>query len=408
MKHNSEQMSTLRWLPTLYFAKGLLYVIVFFVSLLMLRQTGLDNAETTACVALCYLPWVLKYKWKPLVDWQRNSQRVILLTELLLVMAFTVLAFVLSSLWMTLVLLLLIACLTSVHNVAVDTFYKVAVGKEDSATYRTVRELSRKLADVVGLGVLVMLVGNLQVVYRNAQVFSWRYTTYCVALIFLLLFFWHLMCLSRLRPRGLQLHQDEAVLESVTGHRLPAASVMFLLTFLFAAIMQGKMAVLFLVENRSSGGLGFSPQEFGFVMGTVGVLGVTIGVVAGNKLVRRLGVGPLLVPMGVVLALPSIVYTLLSYWQPSEMWLVSLSVLIEQLAYGLGLSAYLAYQTSLPNKKLAKSLMAVSMMAACALSGLLQVQMGYNSFFITTLSLSVVTLISVCLVRKYSGSESFV
>jgi hypothetical protein len=52
--------------------------------------------------------------------------------------------------------------------------------------------------------------------------------------------------------------------------------------------------------------------------------------------------------------------------------------------------------------------MAVSMMAACALSGLLQVQMGYNSFFITTLSLSVVTLISVCLVRKYSGSESFV
>jgi len=112
--------------------------------------------------------------------------------------------------------------------------------------------------------------------------------------------------------------------------------------------------------------------------------------------------------MGVVLALPSIVYTLLSYWQPSEMWLVSLSVLIEQLAYGLGLSAYLAYQTSLPNKKLAKSLMAVSMMAACALSGLLQVQMGYNSFFITTLSLSVVTLISVCLVRKYSGSESFV
>jgi PAT family beta-lactamase induction signal transducer AmpG len=183
---------------------------------------------------------------------------------------------------------------------------------------------------------------------------------------------------------------------------------MFLLTFLFAAIMQGKMAVLFLVENRSSGGLGFSPQEFGFVMGTVGVLGVTIGVVAGNKLVRRLGVGPLLVPMGVVLALPSIVYTLLSYWQPSEMWVVSLSVLIEQLAYGLGLSAYLAYQTSLPNKKLAKSLMAVSMMAACALSGLLQVQMGYNSFFITTLSLSVVTLISVCLVRKYSGSESFV
>lgn len=400
------QMSTLRWLPSLYFAKGLLYVIVFVVSLIMLRQTGLDNAEVTFCIAIFYLPWVLKYRWKPLIDWQRNSLRIILLAELLLVSAFTALAFALSSFWMTFCLLLLIASLTSVHNVAVDSLYNIMVGEGHSAKFRISRELSRKLADVVGLGVLVMLVGNLQVVYRNAQVFSWRYMTYCVAFIFLLLFFWHLMVLPRLRVEDKQQQEEAKVPDSGVKPSLPYFSVLFLLIFLFASFMEEKMAVLFLIENRSSGGMGLSPQEFGFVMGTVGILGVTIGVVVGNLLVRRFRTIPMLLPMGLVLIVPSVVYSMLSYWQPVDLWVVSLSVLIEQMAYGLGVSVYLAYQASLPDKAFAKSLMAVSMMVACALSGLLQIQMGYNIFFLTTLSLSVLTVFSVLLAKKSRISDT--
>lgn len=403
---SNSQLSTLKWLTSLYFAKGLLYVIVFVVSLIMLRQTGLDNAEATFCIAIFYLPWVLKYRWKPLIDWQRNSLRIILLAELLLVSAFTALAFALSSFWMTFCLLLLIASLTSVHNVAVDSLYNIMVGEGHSAKFRISRELPRKLADVVGLGVLVMLVGNLQVVYRNAQVFSWRYMTYCVAFIFLLLFFWHLMVLPHLRVEDKQQQEEVKVPNSGVKHSLPYFSVLFLLIFLFASFMEEKMAVLFLIENRSSGGMGLSPQEFGFVMGTVGMLGVTIGVVVGNLLVRRFRTFPMLLPMGLVLIIPSVVYSLLSYWQPVDLWVVSLSVLIEQMAYGLGVSVYLAYQASLPDKAFAKSLMAVSMMVACALSGLLQIQMGYNIFFLTTLSLSVLTLFSVLLAKKSRISDT--
>lgn len=399
-KLGRRQESVLRWLPTLYFAKGLLYVIIFFVALIMLRQTGLNNAETTACVALCYLPWISKYWWKPLFDWQRYYPWMILFTELMLVLSFSVLAFALSSLWMSFCLLLLIAFLTSVHNVAVDTFYGMEVNEHVSAVYRTVRELSRKLADVVGLGILVMLVGNLQVVYRNAKIFSWRYMTYCVAFIFLLLFFWHLLVLLRRRDNGILRSERAEVSESKVKHRLPSVSVIFLLTFLFASVMQSKMAILFLVENQSSGGLGLSPQEFGFVMGTVGVMGVTVGVMAGSRLIRQLGMQQIMLPMGLLLLIPSAVYSMLSFWQPADMWLVSLCVLIEQTAYGLGLSVYLSYQSSLPNKELAKSLMAVSMMVACGLSGALQMQIGYNSFFLTTLSLSILSLLSAHIARK--------
>lgn len=394
------QESVLRWLPTLYFAKGLLYVIIFVVALIMLRQTGLNNAETTACVALCYLPWISKYWWKPLFDWQRYCPWMILSTELMLVLSFSVLAFALSSLWMSFCLLLLIAFLTSVHNVAVDTFYGMEVNEHVSAVYRTVRELSRKLADVVGLGILVMLVGNLQVVYRNAKIFSWRYMTYCVAFIFLLLFFWHLLVLLRQRDNGILRSERAEASKSKVKHRLPSVSVIFLLTFLFASVMQSKMAILFLVENQSSGGLGLSPQEFGFVMGTVGVMGVTVGVMAGSRLIRQFGIQQIMLPMGLLLLIPSAVYSMLSFWQPADVWLVSLCVLIEQTAYGIGLSVYLSYQASLPNKELAKSLMAASMMVACGLSGALQMQIGYNSFFLTTLSLSILSLLSAHIARK--------
>ena len=35
------------WVPTLYFCKGLPYVILMTVSLVLYKQMGLTNAETT-------------------------------------------------------------------------------------------------------------------------------------------------------------------------------------------------------------------------------------------------------------------------------------------------------------------------------------------------------------------------
>ena len=55
------------WLATLNFSKGVPYVIVMVISLLMLRQMGLRPAVITLLVGLCYLPWVLKVWWKPFV-----------------------------------------------------------------------------------------------------------------------------------------------------------------------------------------------------------------------------------------------------------------------------------------------------------------------------------------------------
>ena len=128
----------MRWMPSLYFTKGILYAFVFVVALIMLRRTGLSIDETTFYIGLCYLPWVAKCWWKPLVARTKNCWQLILLFELLLVPAFSMLAFALPTEWKTVALLLLIAFFTAIHNVAVDMLYHCQVSSR-SGNYQVVK-----------------------------------------------------------------------------------------------------------------------------------------------------------------------------------------------------------------------------------------------------------------------------
>lgn len=377
---------TLRWLSTAYFAKGILQVFLFTVSLLMLRQMGMTNEAITLSVSLCFIPWATKFVWKPVFSRPKYCWQLVLLTELLLVLAFSYLAFTLSDTVRAVGMLVVIAMLTAIHNVAVDTLCKDVLPEEALADYRTVRELSRKVSEVIGLGVIVMIVGNLQVVYRNAQLYSWRSVVFCMALFFLLLFFWHLLVLPRRR-------NNEQFVEQVGG-RLARNEYLFLLLFLFFPTMQRKMAVLFLIASQSSGGLGLSPQELGFVLGTVGVIGGALGVVAGRKLVGSYGLQAMLLPLSVTVLVPSMVYAFLGYAQPGSPLVVWGGVFVEQMAYGLGLSLYLSALPKMLNTNLAKSLMALSMMVACMLAGYVQTSMGYYHFFLLTLCGTILSIMS--------------
>ena len=260
-------------MPSLYFTKGILYAFVFVVALIMLRRTGLSIDETTFYIGLCYLPWVAKCWWKPLVARTKNCWQLILLIELLLVPAFSMLAFALPTEWKTVALLLLIAFFTAIHNVAVDMLYHCQVSSR-YGNYQVLKELSRKMADIVCIGILIMFVGNLQVVYRNALLYSWRTMVFIMSFLMLVLFFWHLIVLPRHTCKELPTCDEPKFERS-------KSMLAFVLLFLFAPTMINKMSVLFLISNQSSGGLGLSPQELGFVLGTIGVIALTFGMMSG-------------------------------------------------------------------------------------------------------------------------------
>ena len=56
------------WIPTLYFAQGLPYVIVMTLAVIMFKRLGINNTDIALYTSWLYLPWVIKPLWSPLVD----------------------------------------------------------------------------------------------------------------------------------------------------------------------------------------------------------------------------------------------------------------------------------------------------------------------------------------------------
>ena len=56
------------WIPTLYFAQGLPYVVAMTVVVIMYKRLGISNTDITLYTSWLYLPWVIKPFWSPFVD----------------------------------------------------------------------------------------------------------------------------------------------------------------------------------------------------------------------------------------------------------------------------------------------------------------------------------------------------
>ncbi|MBR1733180.1 MAG: MFS transporter, partial [Alloprevotella sp.] len=146
--------------------------------------------------------------------------------------------------------------------------------------------------------------------------------------------------------------------------------------------------------------------ELGFVQGTVGVMGLTVGGILGGICVARGGFGLWLLPMVAAITLPDAVYILLAYYQPEALWITNACIFIEQFGYGFGFTAYmlfLIYFSQGPSKTahyaFCTGFMALSMMLPGMVAGLLQEAVGYLNFFIIAMCLTPLTLLAARMVR---------
>src|SRR5216683_6880609 len=71
------------WVPTLYFAQGIPYVIVMSLSVVMYKRRGISNADIALYTSWLYLPWVIKPLWSPLVDITGTKRRWVVVMQFL-------------------------------------------------------------------------------------------------------------------------------------------------------------------------------------------------------------------------------------------------------------------------------------------------------------------------------------
>lgn len=399
------------WVPSLYFAEGLPYVAVMTVSLILYKQLGLSNADITFYTSWLYLPWVIKPLWSPFVDVVKTKRWWILTMEVLIGAAFGGVAFTIpTSFWLqgSLFFFWVMAFSSATHDIAADGFYMLGLNAHQQTFYVGIRSTFYRLATIFGQGVLVMIAGNLQVVYRGAISYSWSLMFYLVMGLFLGLWIWH--CVSLPHPAEDAPRRDasaasimrESLSTFVTFFQKPQwlVGVLFMLLYRMPEGLLAKVSSLFLVDSPSAGGLGLSPQEYGLVQGTVGVIGLTIGGILGGILASRDGLKKWLWPMVMAITLPDVVYVYLSYVLPSSLFVVNACVFVEQFGYGFGFTAYMLYliyysrgEFKTAHYAFCTAFMALSMMIPGLFAGALQELVGYRYFFIIVMACCAVTFI---------------
>src|SRR4029078_11629594 len=73
-----------RWVPSLYFAQGLPYVVAMTVSVVMYKTLGISNTDIALYTSWLYLPWVIKPLWSRVLEIFRPGRGWILAMQVLI------------------------------------------------------------------------------------------------------------------------------------------------------------------------------------------------------------------------------------------------------------------------------------------------------------------------------------
>jgi MFS transporter, PAT family, beta-lactamase induction signal transducer AmpG len=321
------------YVPTLYFAEGLPYIIVNTVSVILYKRMGMSN-EFIGLTSILYLPWVLKMFWSPLVDIRKTRRYWIICTQSIMAVLFAVLALSIPTLLflpLTLALFVMIAFISATHDIAVDGYYMLALDRHQQAFYIGVRSLFYRVALLCGQGLLVVWAGSLE--ERTGSIpLSWMLTMFIPAVVFSAACLFHQQGLPRpvedcCTVAGTQPRNFAAAFTSYFTQPGIVRIVLFILLYRLGEAMLVKMAVPFLLDAPEAGGLGLSTKTVGYAYGTAGMLSLTVGGLAGGWLIARFGLKRCIWPMAIMLNAPDLVYIYMVVVQP-EAWVLPPSACI--------------------------------------------------------------------------------
>ncbi|HEY6844159.1 MAG TPA: MFS transporter, partial [Thermoanaerobaculia bacterium] len=325
--------------------------------------------------------------WSPLVDAFGTYRRWIAGALVVITGSIAALAFLPSDLFYFFLAVLAIGSAT--QDIAVDAFTIRATPNDFLGPVNSIRVTAYRVALMVGGGGLAALGGKT----------TWRIafaTAAAIAFIILLV--------TAMLPddRGERIERKNVFGDLLHWMKRPRAAVLLLIVFLYRL---GEFAIVTMIKpywvDR-----GYSPAEIGTITSVVGVIVSVIGVVIGGWFVSRCGLYRGLLWLGVAQILSNLGYALVATFNAGR-WSIYAAAVVENLGYGVGIAAFLAFLMAICDRDRAATEYALLSAAfgltgtvMGAASGFIAQYAGYPVYFWLTVLLGIPVLFLLPLIRN--------
>lgn len=397
------------WISTLFAAEEIPSAIVTFVALLMFLQTGASIALSTTLAALLFLPCILKSFLRAWVRRAGHFREMLLLIESLVCITLFALAGAFTQgIWYVFAALMLTSFLVAWHELAARMYYERMLYSRQQRFYTNLKIASAQLAVILTYGVMIIMVGNLEVFFRQIRN-SWAMGCYVTAGAFMFFTVLHILILQspqignrkRSHSMGASVMAEVHVIERIREQPDWWKYVLSIFLLLLPQSLMFLTRVHYLFDKASNGGIGCTLQEIGFAQGTVGVIAFTLGLTIGRSLMHWIPAQKLFWPLTFILGLSPAVYLFMTMNPPANLTALCIGTFHAQLLFGLGFCICRVPLSMVSGERYRNcaNLLSVPLIATCMLlpmmaSGWLVSWLGYHQFFLlNTLSAPVCWLL---------------
>ena len=415
-----KKRSPITWVPTLYFAMGLPFVMINMAATVMFRNLEISDAQIAFWTSLIMLPWTLKPLWSPFLEMYKTKKFFVILTQTVtgIMFGLTALALNLPHFFAVCIALLAVIALSgATHDIAADGVYMSALSKEDQAKYIGWQGAFYNIAKLAATGGLVYISGVLIKYFagqldgvtpfiqaaseHQAAVIAWMAILLFVGALMVVFGIYHTTFLPSEKKDGTKEKPtfNETMSELVETFvdlfrkKHIVYYICFIILYRFAEGFVMKIVPLFLMADRANQGLGLTNEQIGAYYGTYGSVAFVLGSLLAGYYVAHRGLQKSLFSLCCVFNLPFVAYTLLAVYQPENIWLIGGAIMLEYFGYGfgfVGLTLFMMQQIA-PGKHqmahyaFASGIMNLGVMLPGMLSGYMSDWLGYHDFFIYVL-----------------------
>ena len=406
--------SPITWVPSVYFAMGLPFVVLNMVSVLMFKGMGISDGQIAFWTSLIMMPWTLKFLWSPFLEMYKTKKFFVVLTQLVTGLGFLLVGLVLHLPWffsLCIFLMAIIAFSGATHDIATDGVYMAELSKEEQASWIGWQGAFYNIAKIVASGGLVWVAGRLlkhfggvegatKEVMHSAATNAWMIVMIAIGALMILLSLYHMKQLPSGKGTAVKTASAKEtferlveVLKNFFTKKYIIYYIFFIILYRFGEGFVMKIVPLFLKAARSKGGLGLNEEQIGLYYGTFGAAAFVLGSVLAGYYISHFGLKRTLFSLCCIFNLPFVAYTFLSQVQPESGLLIGSMITLEYFGYGFGFAGLTLFmmQQIAPGKHqmahyaFASGIMNLGVMLPGMISGFISDAIGYKWFFVFTL-----------------------